>query len=104
MLRHMQGSNDLVPLAQPSLYVVMVYCTMMYGGRAWKVNDCIIYYAEEWIEWCGFLVNTSTLDVKIDVSRYASTGDLTDCRITLMIPLIERDDIIYCTVSHCMQR
>ena len=39
--------------------------------------DCIIllhHCAGEWIEWCGFLVNTSTLDVKINLSRYTSTG------------------------------
>ena len=37
--------------------------------------DCMLYHcAGEWIEWCGFLVNTSTLDVKINLSRYTSTG------------------------------
>ena len=35
---------------------------------------CITIVDSKWLPWCGYLVNTITLEVRVDYSRYSFTG------------------------------
>lgn len=37
------------------------------------VMECVIV-GPQWLPWCGYLINTVTLEIRVDYSRYSFTG------------------------------
>lgn len=87
---------------------------MSTGGQALPRNTYVARNGQEYLKWCGLLVNVRTLELQADYTRYAGTRlaasltiPLTKVRLQLQIsypylaPVIHTPDLGRLSVTYC---
>ena len=55
-------------------YIILLTAFMLPCVAVNYVCTTILTVGPQWLPWCGYLVNTATLEIRVDYSRYSFTG------------------------------
>ena len=63
------GEDGSVRLDEESEYIHHCYCSFL------LFPFHVVSVSEQWMPWCGLLINTRTLEVRSDYSRYTKKSE-----------------------------